>query len=468
MPIERDPAQSPATRADPPLTVGYVLKMFPRFSETFILNEILELERRGVRVVIFSMKAPDEPLRQPRVAEVRATVHVLAQGGGRRPWTTVAEHARCLARAPVRYVRTCWFTARRGNRAAWAKFRVAPRIVRLARQAGVEHFHAHFASGPARQAKLASLLSGISYSFTAHAKDLYWRGHQHGRNNKLKKRVRLASHVVTISEYNRRFIEGLDFKLPRRRLVTVYNGLDLRQWPWTRPSGRPVDRIPAGAPLLLAVGRLVEKKGFAVLLVACALLRQRGLAYRCLIVGDGPQRGELSARIAALGLGGRVELPGSVPQDRLREELFPEACVLVQPSVVGADGDQDGIPTVILEAMAAGLPVVSTAVSGIGEAVIDGETGLLCPPGDAVRLADAIARVMGDPSLAARLAAGARAMIEKRFDLANNAKILIHLMESAARGGPRWSLEKLRERAGVPSAAETSTGGEEHVLVGDR
>ncbi len=459
----------PLPTTDRPLTVGYVLKMFPRFSETFILNEILELERRGIRVVVFSMKAPDEILCQPRVKELAATRFVIPPFAGPQRWRHLGWHAKLCMRHPLRYLSTYRFARARGTRAAWEKFLVAPFIVAHAKRMRVEHFHAHFASGPARQAKLASMLSRIPFSFTAHAKDLYWKGHNHGDNNKLKKRVRLAAFVVTISEYNRRFIESLNFTVPRRRIVTIYNALDPRHWPFLRSDGRSVEArgsngsTPSGGdaattPLLLAVGRLVPKKGFDVLIESCARLRTQGVRFRCVIAGEGPERSRLERLIAERGLETTVSLPGSIPQDQLVGRYYREATVLVQPSVVDADGDQDGIPTVILEALAVGLPVVATDVSGIREAVLPERTGLLVTAGDAEALTNATRRILTEDDLAARLARRGRQLFEHRFNLQNNAKVLIHLMRVSARGEPRWSLMKLGERAGVIPLPDTAGG----------
>lgn len=442
-------SSAPITLQTPDLTVGYILKMFPRFSETFILNEILELERRGVRVVVFSMKIPNESMRQPRLAELQARTHLIPDIGGFLAWKRLRDHLVLLLRSPLTYVKAFHFAFGRGTSAAWKKFWVAPSIAAIARREGVEHFHAHFASGPARQAKFASLVSGIPFSFTAHAKDLYWKGHNHGSNNKLKKRVRLASFVITISEYNRRFVHSLNFKVPRRRVVTLYNALNLKVWPYRRPDGLPILGSPKARPLILAVGRLVSKKGFDVLLAACRELKGQGEPFRCVIAGDGPERARLESLVSRYNLQDFVELPGSIPQDRLAEHYYLQACVLVQPSVVDEDGDQDGIPTVILEALALGLPVVATDVSGIAEAVIPGVTGLLAQPGDARALADAIRALLADRTIVARLSRQGRELVEHRFDLQKNAKVLIHLMRVAARGDARWSELKLRERSGV-------------------
>ncbi|TMQ60959.1 MAG: glycosyltransferase [Candidatus Eisenbacteria bacterium] len=412
-----------------PFTVGYVVKMFPRFSETFILNEILELERTGTRVVVFSMKEPAESIRQPGVDRVRAPVIVLPERAASRA-RLAGNHLACLLRSPIRYLRTLAFVRGRGTESALTKFLHAAILARTATSLGVEHLHAHFASGPARQAKFASMLSGIPFSFTAHAKDLYWSGHGHRECHKLKHRIQRASLVVAISEHNRCFMESIGFHVPRGRIATIYNGLDLKAWPLRGPRGRPVVR--SEIPLILAVGRLVEKKGFDVLLEAASILVVRGTRFRCWIAGEGPERERLAGLVREKNLEGWVEFLGATPQDRLAADLYSRAHVLAQPSIVASDGDQDGIPTVILEAMSVGLPVVATPVSGIPEAVVDGETGLIAQPGDPRALADALSRVLADDALAARLASGARGMIEKRFSLRENAQHLVRLLRRPA------------------------------------
>ena len=447
-------SQSGRATATPPLVVGYVLKMFPRFSETFILNEVLALQKRGVRVHTFSMKEPNETIRQPDIAHFEGTQHVIPPLSGAGAWIHARCHLSLVLRSPLRYFRTLIFSLRRGSRAAWVKFLSAPFIAERSRALGIEHLHAHFASGPARQAKLASLISGIPYSFTAHAKDLYWSGHSHGDNNKLKKRVRLASFVVTISEYNRHFINSLNFKVPRRRLVTVYNGMDLNKWPFLRPRGLPVGEELGAPPLILAVGRLVPKKGFPHLLEACRFLKERGVRFRCAIAGDGPERKALRDFIHEHDLTDEVTLLGSVPQDQLRSDWYPRAAVLAAPSIVHDDGDQDGIPTVIIEALAVGLPVVSTPVSGIEEAVMHERTGLIVPAERGDELARAIARIFKSQPLAESLAREGRSLIETRFDLNNNVKLIMNLFEASARKGTRWSDAKFRERVGLPPLAE--------------
>ncbi len=411
--------------------IGYILKMFPRFSETFVVNEVLELERQGLDIQVYSMKRPSGPV-QEQADRVRASIRVLPGGQEALRPSVIAGHIRCLARGPGRYLRALSFALGRRDVRAMAKFLQAGVVADQARRARIGHLHAHFASGPARVAKLASMISGIPYSFTAHAKDLYWEGHKHRQSHKLKKRVKLAQFVVAISHENQRFLEGLGFRVKEGRVRPIHIGLRLEEFPFRLPSNRP--RSPS--PLVLAVGRLIEKKGFAILLRALSELRGRGVRFRCVIAGEGPLRDSLEAAIIEGGLRGSVRLVGAVPLDRLRERYYGRARVLAQPCVVAADGDRDGIPTVILEAMALGVPVVSTAVSGIPEAIEDRESGFLVEPQDASALAERIETLIHDDETADRIARGARLRVEESFDLKRNAGALRKLMLRSINGWP--------------------------------
>lgn len=432
--------------------VGYVLKMFPRFSETFVVNEILELERQGVDVRVFSMKHPGGA-RQVEAGRVRAAVSVLQRPLRAIHPRYVASHLRCMLRRPRAYFATLLFVLGRRGIEAVEKFIFAGYVADVARRERIGHLHAHFASGPARVAKLASLLSGIPFSFTAHAKDLYWGGHGHGENHKLKKRVRLARFVVTVSRANQQFIESFGFKVKNGRIRPIYIGLDLQEFRFVRPSARP--RGPR--PLILSVGRLIEKKGLGVLVDALAMLRDRGVPFRCVIAGEGPEEQDLRSRIAKRGLSGDVRLLGAVPLARLRRRYYSRARVLALPCIVAADGDRDGIPTVLLEAMASGVPVVSTTVSGIPEAIEDGVSGFLTSPGDAHALADRIRRILDDPALADSIAEKGRERVEEQFDLAKNAAELKRLFVRSMRG------RHLDERGGELPAPAGGERGEQAV-----
>jgi colanic acid/amylovoran biosynthesis glycosyltransferase len=228
---------------------------------------------------------------------------------------------------------------------------------------------------------------------------------------------------VTVSDYNRRHLE----RLGGRYLVRIYNGLDLDRF---APNGKAPDQ----PPLVLAVGRLVEKKGFDVLVGACELLRRDGVRFRCLIVGKGELADELQGMISALDLERHVELAGPLPRESLLD-LFRRASVVAAPCVVGGDGNRDGLPTVLTEAMALKVPVVATPVTGIPELVEDDRTGLIVPERDPAALAAAVRRLLEDTDAARRLAEAGRERVERDFDLHVNVGRLRTLFEAS--GGAR-------------------------------
>lgn len=432
--------------ADPP-RVGYILKMFPRFSETFIVNEIVEIERQGMDVRVFSMKRPTGKA-QEEAARVRAAVTILPQHPLSPSARVAGAHIRAFLGNPRRYIGALHFALARRDARALEKFVQAGVVADHARREAIGHLHAHFASGPARVAKLASMISGIPFSFTAHAKDLYWTGHRHEDSNKLKKRIKLARFVVTVSRENQRFLEGLGFRIKEGRIRPIYIGLRLEEFPFRAPSER--SRSPR--PLVLAVGRLIEKKGFHLLLEALASLRARGVPFRCVIAGEGPEAAALADRIHTLGLVGAVHLAGAIPLGRLRRRYYSRARVLAMPCIVARDGDRDGIPTVLMEAMALGVPVVSTRVSGIPEAIEDGVDGYLTDPGDVVTLAERIELLLTDPATADRIACAGRLRAERQFDLRPNAGSLRKLFLRSLAGWPPAVAQAAADATG-PSAA---------------
>jgi glycosyltransferase involved in cell wall biosynthesis len=276
----------------------------------------------------------------------------------------------------------------------------------VAQEGDVGHLHGHFCHGVATITWFASRLSGIPFSFTAHAKDIYQADLNPG--DLLERKLGAARFVATCTCAN---AVVLRLRHPRPDDVhTIYHGLDTR---WFAPAPRP---SASAAPLILSVGRFVEKKGFEHLIEACALLARRGVDHHCVIVGE---RGDAYERIRALidahGLSGRVSLRGAMAQDELRE-VYRGARVFALPCQVTADGDRDGFPNVLAESMAMGVPVITTPISGIPEFIDDGVQGLLVPSGNAAALADALERVLVDDALHARLAQAGRERICERFD----------------------------------------------------
>ncbi len=391
------------------------MKMYPRFSETFILNEVLELERQGMEVRIFSLKKADDGRFHADISRVRAKVSYLPEHPLLAAREYYAAHRQLFKSSPGRYARALLRVLARRSSGSVKRFLQAGHLAVQLRQENIEHIHAHFASSAAAVAYYAHELAGISYSFTAHAKDIYRDGID---TDHLRTKLREARFVVTVSDYNRKYLQDL---CTDARIERVYYGLDLGHFV---PNGA----APADPPIVLAVGRLVEKKGFLGLVRTCHLLREEGVSFRCRIVGKGPDELAIRRLVRSLGLQGVVELPGTLPREEVVQE-YSRARVVVAPCVVGSDGNRDGLPTVLIEAMALGVPVISTDVTGIPELVEDGRTGLIVPQHDPTALANAIHRVLNNPATAATLGEAGRRRVEAQFHLRENVAHLRDLFE---------------------------------------
>jgi glycosyltransferase involved in cell wall biosynthesis len=444
--------EATTTRAasSPEPVVCYVLKGFPRMSETFIASEIFRLERLGVRLRLVVIKPADEPARHAVVDRIRAKPEYLpgttslsgtplvrwarenvaqflpsvALVARRRPSGLARAAAAALAQA-VRARRSFWSWPRK----VYFKelLQAAAVAARLLDSPEVRHIHAHFAHGAATVAWLAATMSGRSYSFTAHAKDIYCESLNPA--GLLARKLDAARFVVTCTEANRTHLERLTTTPVHR----IYHGLSADFSDLLATAGPTPAAAPHGSLRALAVGRLVPKKGFDVLVDACGILARRGVPVDAVIVGpSGEHEPEIRRRIAALDLAGRVRLAGPMAQESLFDQ-YRSASALCLPCRVLDDGDRDGLPNVIVEAMACGLPVVTTAISGIPEVVRDGVNGLLVPPDDAEALADALVRLEGDRPLARRLARAGRATVDAQFDGGASARRLASLFEEAVR-----------------------------------
>ena len=388
--------------------IAYILKMYPRFSETFIVNEILELERQGVHVRIYSVRKPDDGRFHASLARVRARVVYVPRYPQMEREQVLAAHRALELAHPRRYRSLHEQVEALGTHQAIKRFLQAGMIANHLLHNPVDAMHAHFASSGARVAHWASLLTGVPYSFTAHAKDIY---HQEVNPDSLRDKIAGARFVVTVSDFNRRYLRSLMGDEPSdiRRL---YNGIDLTRF-------RPDPSVAREQNLILGVGRLVEKKGFDDLIRACAILANRGLNFRCEIIGKGPLKQALSDQIAELGVGEFVKLVGARPQDRVLQ-AYKQATIFALPCVVGSDGNRDGLPTVLLEAMATGLPAVSTDLTGIPEIIDHNVNGFIVPPGDVDVLANGLDRLLRSPALRERLGTAARQKVEREFDVRQN------------------------------------------------
>jgi glycosyltransferase involved in cell wall biosynthesis len=436
----------------PERTVGYVLKGYPRRSELFIASEIWRLEQLQVPVRLFVIKSPEETEHHDVVARIRAVPRYLPNttslsgrpltlwlrenlGAFRPALVGVARrHPVGLGRAIVAAVAQSW-RARHGWRPRSLYAKELLQAVALAsevdRARDVGSLHAHFAHGTTTVTWLAAMICDLPFSFTGHAKDVYRESLNPA--GLLARKLRAATFVATCTRAN---VEHLQRLAPQARVHLVYHGLNpdfaqLLESASTRAT--PPTTAPTRTLRVVSVGRQVPKKGFDVLLRAIALLRHQGVDAELVLVGETGDATPMVERLVdELDLGDVVEVRGPCGQpDLLR--LYREATVFALACRVADDGDRDGIPNVLVEAMAAGLPVVTTAVSGIPELVRDGENGLLVPPSDPTALADAIERVGHDPALRERLAGEGPVTVSRDFDAVTNARRMASLLDGAAR-----------------------------------
>ncbi len=395
--------------------VGYVVKRYPRYSETFIVNEILAHERAECDLQIYALRPPADQFFQDCISRVRAPVTYLPfeKVKGVCLWEAMQEVGACFE--------SLWATlANAGTVEAQEVFQ-AIALAKHVRSQNIEHLHAHFATSAANVARLAAQITGIPYTVTAHAKDIY---HESVQGDDLRRKLIDAAAVVTVSDFN---VRHLCQTLPEMAgcVHRIYNGLCLDGFPYEAPRQR--------APTIVAVGRLVEKKGFADLIDACAHLAKNGTSFSCQIIGTGELQDSLQSQIEQAGLSAVVRLIGPRPQsDVIR--LVQSASVLAAPCVVGSDGNRDGLPTVLLEAMALGTPCIATDVTGIPEIIRDGQTGLLVEPGNPRMLAEKLTMLLARADLRVRLAAAARELIEESFNIDDNAQLLRNLFARSRAG----------------------------------
>ncbi len=390
--------------------LGMVLKGYPRISETFISNEILLLEQLGFNIHIFSMRRGREGFTHRSLARIKARVDYLPETFLRHIHRLAFHNLRLAARRPGRYAEGLKAVLRRYRRsrnpASIRHFLQAGYLVdRCLPGRGVVHLHAHFAHSPASVALYAAALSGLPFSFTAHAKDIYTAD-----TEQLREKIALARYVVTCTDYNRRHLSGIAGGLPTP-IHRVYHGIDTGLF---SGDGR-VNDCPTPPYRLLTVARLTAKKGIPTVLRALKGLQAAGVAFTHTLIGDGDERERTLALIDTLGLGRVCRWLGAQPHHVVLDH-YRTADVFVLGCEVAADGDRDGIPNVLFESMAMGVPVAATAVSAIPELVEDGVTGRLVPPGRPQALTDALRVLLTDSGLRRRVIPAARQRVRAEFD----------------------------------------------------
>ena len=424
--------------AHSPNEIGYVLMGFPRLSETFITHEIFLLEQLGMKLRLFAIKQGDIDTVHGVVERIRAPLTYLPpvsslSGTNIVAWlwrnlpTYTTQHGRLFKARPLTYLTTLAAALRMAFK--YRKSLIAPLrkvfikeflqaghiAMQIINAPGIRHLHGHFCHGVTTITWFASRLTGIPFSFTAHAKDIYQADQNPG--DLLARKLNAARFVTTCTGANE---SHLAQRFPECSHVhTVYHGLDTA---FFAPPRSKVRSSPV--PCILAVGRFVEKKGFADLVDACALLRKGNVPFRLKIIGEkGDQSEFIRNKVRDLALNDAITLQGPVTHDVL-QRIYHESVIFALPCLVAADGDRDGIPNVLAEAMSTGLAVVTTAVSGIPELVRHNIDGLMVPERNPQALATALQNLLQDQAQRQRLGAAARARVCAIFDSHNTTQQL--------------------------------------------
>lgn len=409
-----------------------VLKGFPRISETFISNEILNLESLGFSIHIISMRHPRETFCHQSVEQIRARVDYLPSAIMENPGALLYHNLLLCLTHPLRYwqgLKRALIRWGRTRKSATVKHLLQAGYVvhRLLPGSGIVHFHAHFAHSPTSVAMFSSLLSGLPFSFFAHAKDIYTSDPR-----QLREKIGMAAFVVTCTRYNQRHLNALA-PAGSSWISCVYHGINPGYFKPPRTQGQPCEPYT-----LLTVARLTEKKGLRTVYQALAILKARGIRFRHCLIGDGDQKPEILALIRDLDLVQETELLGTLPHDQVIH-YYQEADLFVLGCRIAENGDRDGIPNVMAESMAMGLPVVATRVSGIPELLRHETTGLLVEPDNPQALAGAMERLLRDPELRKKVSVMARQTIEAVFD---NRVLIQDLAAIYARNMPGLGLQE--------------------------
>ncbi|MFL5708976.1 MAG: glycosyltransferase [Chloroflexota bacterium] len=393
--------------------IAYVVSRFPKVTETFVLFEILAVRRQGVHVELYPLWHEKTPVVHPEAVELVREAHF----GPLVSADVIRRSVAMLVRRPRRVLRALAtiISENLGSRnhlfGGLATFGRALQLADEFERRGIQHIHAHFANHPTTVAFVVHRVTGIPYSFTAHAFDIHVDQHM------LRSKIAEAAFVVPIAEDHLGLLADVTGGTFADKMRVIHCGVDTSVF---QPSEDQTVRTRAHALEILQVGSLTPLKGHAVLIDACRSLVAEGVDVHVRIVGDGPLRGDLANRIHSAGLSDRVELLGALDRSAI-SRLHHDVDVLVAPSVPTKAGKREGIPVVLMEAMASGLPVIASRLSGIPELVVDGVTGGLVPPGDPSALAAALRRLAEDPALGRAWGRAGRARVIESFDLERNA-----------------------------------------------
>jgi len=415
-------------------TLAYILKGYPRVSETFISNEILLLERLGFSLRLFPMRKGREDFCHDSVKQIKAQVDYLPTELLIDLPRLIGPNIVCAVKNPGRYrqaLATASTRFRRTKKSATFKhlFQAGYLTSRhLAKDPAIAHLHGHFAHSPTSVTMFASLLSGLPFSFTAHAKDIYT-----SQPDQLKEKIAKATFVTTCTSHNKEHLEQLIG--PDRRnaekatpIYCIYHGIDLGLF------NNDSIKIQTQQPYkLLTVARITEKKGLPTVYHALRQLLDRGMDFEHVLIGDGDDRLKILELIQELGLNDRCRWVGSTTHNQVLEE-FTRSDLFILGCEIAKDGDRDGVPNVLVESLAMGIPAVATNVSAIPEILVDGETGLTVNQKDSTALADAIIELLTNQELRKKVIAGGRSLVNERYD---NSRLITKLAELFAEANPQ-------------------------------
>jgi colanic acid/amylovoran biosynthesis glycosyltransferase len=398
--------------------IAYLAPEIPAISATFVYNEILHLEKNHLDIAPISVHYPVYPAKGNGTAELREKTHYLY---GDSKWLFILSNIKNLLKRPLNYLHTLLMALHdsikmgifsRIGMGILYRFIVASRLSEIITKSRCRHLHSQFAHIPTDIAMYASRLSGIPFSFTSHANDIFERGWL------LREKVERARFSITISQYNRDFL--LKKGAPKEKIHVIHCGVNTASF--TGKRQKSIHRIPRIGTL----GRMVEKKGFDDLIQACDILKRQGETFHLEIVGDGPLCEELKRLVLSHNLSGEVSFKGLLPHGRVPTWLR-EQDIFVLPCKKDKKGDMDGIPVVLMEAMALGVPVISTKISGIPELIEDGKSGLLVDPNSENSLANSIKRLLADTDLRNHIIHNGIHKLLSEFDQARNIKKIISL-----------------------------------------
>jgi glycosyltransferase involved in cell wall biosynthesis len=389
--------------------LGMILKGYPRISETFISNEILLLEEQGLRLHILSMRQPRESFSHASVGRIKAPVDYLPETFLTSLPVLLPQNVLLAAKQPRRFAAAFRMAFRRflrSRKSATFKhlFQAGYLVNKLLPGSNITHFHAHFAHSPTSVAFFASLLSGIPFSFTAHAKDIYTTDPA-----QLREKMEHASFVATCTEYNRRYLTRLS-GAAAPAVFRIYHGIDVGLF-----SCHHTEASPSPPYRILTVSRMIAKKGLPTVFKALGILRDRGIRFQYTLIGDGDERDSLQKLVRDLRLESMIGWLGTLPHNEVIRQ-YRQADLFVLGCEIAANGDRDGIPNVCVESMAMGVPVVATRVSAIPELIENGKTGLLVEPANSEALADAMIRALTDADLRQEMIAAARDRVGRDFN----------------------------------------------------